>query len=150
VQLPEREDINEWLAVNTVDFFNQINLLYGSITEFCTPKSCPVMAAGPKYEYLWADGAKIKRPIKVPHTHTHTPHPHTHARMVAWLTCVLLCGGALGTGLGARVCRLPDDMGAGHPRRRGHLPLTRRRSLSAQLPVRSVSLHHFHWNRPFG
>jgi hypothetical protein len=86
VQLPEREDINEWLAVNTVDFFNQINLLYGSITEFCTPKSCPVMAAGPKYEYLWADGAKIKRPIKVPHTHTHTPHthaPHTHARMVA-------------------------------------------------------------------
>jgi len=65
VQLPEREDINEWLAVNTVDFFNQINLLYGSITEFCTPKSCPVMAAGPKYEYLWADGAKIKRPIKV-------------------------------------------------------------------------------------
>jgi len=29
VQLPAREDLNEWLAVNTVDFFNQINLLYG-------------------------------------------------------------------------------------------------------------------------
>eukprot|EP01089_Gocevia_fonbrunei_P019625 TRINITY_DN700_c0_g1_i1.p1 TRINITY_DN700_c0_g1~~TRINITY_DN700_c0_g1_i1.p1 ORF type:complete len:220 (-),score=44.95 TRINITY_DN700_c0_g1_i1:50-709(-) len=65
VALPEREDLNEWLAVNTVDFFNQINLLYGSITEFCTPKSCPVMSAGPKYEYLWADGEKIKKPIKV-------------------------------------------------------------------------------------
>jgi MOB kinase activator 1 len=65
VALPEREDLNEWLAVNTVDFFNQINLLYGSITEFCTPKSCPVMSAGPKYEYLWADGVKVKRPIKV-------------------------------------------------------------------------------------
>lgn len=36
-----------------------------SITEFCTPKSCPVMSAGPKYEYLWADGNKIKKPIKV-------------------------------------------------------------------------------------
>jgi len=65
VALPEREDLNEWLAVNTVDFFNQINLLYGSITEFCTPKSCPIMSAGPKYEYLWADGVKVKRPIKV-------------------------------------------------------------------------------------
>eukprot|EP01087_Luapelamoeba_hula_P019508 TRINITY_DN6464_c0_g1_i1.p1 TRINITY_DN6464_c0_g1~~TRINITY_DN6464_c0_g1_i1.p1 ORF type:complete len:242 (-),score=29.14 TRINITY_DN6464_c0_g1_i1:59-718(-) len=65
VALPETEEINEWLAVNTVDFFNQINLLYGSITEFCTPKACPVMSAGPKYEYLWADGKTIKKPIKV-------------------------------------------------------------------------------------
>jgi len=65
VVLPEREDINEWLAVNTVDFFNQVNLLYGSITEFCTPKTCEIMSAGPKYEYLWADGEQIKKPIKV-------------------------------------------------------------------------------------
>jgi len=65
VQLPPGEDPNEWLAVNIIDFFNQINLLYGSITEFCTPKSCEVMSAGPKYEYLWADGKDIKKPIKV-------------------------------------------------------------------------------------
>ena len=38
VQLPEGEDINEWIAVNTVDFFNQINMLYGTLTEFCTAK----------------------------------------------------------------------------------------------------------------
>ena len=36
--------------MNTVDFFNQINMLYGTITEFCTEESCPVMSAGPKYE----------------------------------------------------------------------------------------------------
>jgi len=65
VKLPQGEDPNEWLAVNIIDFFNQINLLYGSITEFCTPKSCPVMSAGPKYEYLWADGKDIRKPIKV-------------------------------------------------------------------------------------
>eukprot|EP01100_Stratorugosa_tubuloviscum_P000981 TRINITY_DN121_c0_g3_i4.p1 TRINITY_DN121_c0_g3~~TRINITY_DN121_c0_g3_i4.p1 ORF type:complete len:217 (+),score=89.45 TRINITY_DN121_c0_g3_i4:130-780(+) len=64
VQLPDNEDVNEWLAVNTVDFYNQISLLYGSITEFCTPQECPVMSAGPKYEYLWADGVTVKRPIK--------------------------------------------------------------------------------------
>eukprot|EP01102_Stenamoeba_stenopodia_P009798 TRINITY_DN2901_c0_g2_i1.p1 TRINITY_DN2901_c0_g2~~TRINITY_DN2901_c0_g2_i1.p1 ORF type:complete len:217 (+),score=30.23 TRINITY_DN2901_c0_g2_i1:396-1046(+) len=65
VTLPEGEDLNEWLAVNTVDFFNQINMLYGTITEFCTPQECPVMSAGPKYEYQWADGTNIKKPIKV-------------------------------------------------------------------------------------
>jgi len=64
VQLPEGEDRNEWLAVNTVDFFNQINMLYGTITEFCTPRDCPVMSAGPKYEYHWADGTQVKKAIK--------------------------------------------------------------------------------------
>merc|ERR1711991_315003 len=64
VALPPGEDLNEWLAVNTVDFFNQINLLYGSITEFCTEETCPVMSAGSKYEYHWADGVKVKKPIK--------------------------------------------------------------------------------------
>ena len=75
VRLPPGEDINEWLAVNSnilpfrlqfspnsvvplklacllcfaaVDFFNQVNLLYGTLTEFCTPESCPTMTAGPK------------------------------------------------------------------------------------------------------
>jgi len=65
VKLPDKEDLNEWLAVNTVDFFNQINLLYGSIVECCTKESCKEMNAGPKYEYLWADGDEIKKPIKV-------------------------------------------------------------------------------------
>jgi MOB kinase activator 1 len=65
VILPKGEDLNEWLAVNTVDFFNEISLLYGTITEFCTPNSCKVMSAGPQFEYLWADGVKVKKPIKV-------------------------------------------------------------------------------------
>ncbi|XP_071702699.1 MOB kinase activator-like 1A [Rutidosis leptorrhynchoides] len=65
VRLPPGEDINEWLAVNTVDFFNQVNLLYGTLTEFCTPEICPTMTAGPKYEYRWADGVQIKKPIEV-------------------------------------------------------------------------------------
>ncbi|XP_067233192.1 MOB kinase activator 1B-like isoform X4 [Chanodichthys erythropterus] len=64
VMLPDGEDLNEWVAVNTVDFFNQINMLYGTITDFCSEDSCPVMSAGPKYEYHWADGTNIKKPIK--------------------------------------------------------------------------------------
>lgn len=33
------------LGIAVVDFYNQINLLYGSITEFCSPESCPEMKA---------------------------------------------------------------------------------------------------------
>ena len=65
VELPKGEDLNEWLAVNKIEFYNDINLLYGMLIEFCTKKSCPVMSAGPKYEYLWADGANVKAPLKV-------------------------------------------------------------------------------------
>ena len=48
VQLPPGEDLNEWLAVNTVDFYNAISVLFGTLEEFCTRTSCPVMSAGPK------------------------------------------------------------------------------------------------------
>jgi len=65
VTLPEGEDMNEWLAANTVDFFNQINMLYGTLFELCTSETCPTMSAGPKYEYHWADGEVIKKAIKV-------------------------------------------------------------------------------------
>ncbi|CAE6457952.1 unnamed protein product [Rhizoctonia solani] len=65
VVLPEGEDLNEWLAVHTVDFFNHLNMLYGTVTEFCTPQQCPIMSAGPRYEYLWEDGVTYKKPTKL-------------------------------------------------------------------------------------
>lgn len=66
VALPEGEDLNEWLAVNTVDFYNAINILYATLDQYCTLRKCPVMSAGQKYEYLWADGVKVKKPQKLP------------------------------------------------------------------------------------
>jgi len=65
VALPKGEELNEWLAVNTVDFFNEISMLYGTISEYCTNSTCPVMSAGDKVQYMWADGVKVKKPIKV-------------------------------------------------------------------------------------
>lgn len=29
-----------------IAFFNQINILFGTVTEFCIPEECPVMCAG--------------------------------------------------------------------------------------------------------
>lgn len=48
VRLPEGEDIREWLAVNTVDMYNAISVLYVALGEFCTDERCKTMSAGPK------------------------------------------------------------------------------------------------------
>lgn len=63
VKLPEGEDLNEWFAVNIVDFYNQLSMLYGTITEFCTNETCPIMCAG-SYTFLWSD-AQNPTPIEV-------------------------------------------------------------------------------------
>ncbi|KAI0211553.1 MOB kinase activator 3B [Lamellibrachia satsuma] len=66
VRLPPNEDLNDWLAVHVVDFFNRINVIYGIVSEFCTERTCPTMSGGPKYEYHWCDGINYKKPTKLP------------------------------------------------------------------------------------
>ena len=66
VLLPKGEDFNDWLAVHVVDFFNRINLIYGTVCEQCTDTTCPTMSGGPKYEYLWQDGVQYKKPTHLP------------------------------------------------------------------------------------
>lgn len=65
VRLPPGENINEWLAVNAIDFFNELNLIYGAVHQDCTPESCPSMCAG-NYQYLWADETNYKTPTSLP------------------------------------------------------------------------------------
>jgi MOB kinase activator 1 len=65
VQLPEGENEDEWIAAHVQDFCTHVNLLYGMVTEYCTPKTCPIMSAGSKYEYYWSDGVKYKKPSKL-------------------------------------------------------------------------------------
>src|SRR5436189_6070522 len=61
-----------------VDFYNQINLLYGSITEFCSPQSCPEMKATDEFEYLWQDNENFKKPTKM-------PAPEYIEHLMAWV-----------------------------------------------------------------
>lgn len=65
VALPAGEDLNEWLAMKTVDLFNEVELVHGMVSDYCTDSCCSVMSAGPKYEYLWADGHEYRQPTKV-------------------------------------------------------------------------------------
>lgn len=66
VALPHGEDLNDWVAVHVVDFFNRINLIYGTVSEFCTERTCPIMSGGLRYEYRWQDGDDYKKPTKLP------------------------------------------------------------------------------------
>ena len=65
VALPDGEDLDEWLAMKSVDLFNEVELVYGTVSDYCTEASCPRMCAGRKWEYKWADGKVITRPIEV-------------------------------------------------------------------------------------
>ncbi|KNC23118.1 MOB kinase activator-like 3 [Lucilia cuprina] len=60
VRLPEGENLNDWIAVHVVDFFNRINLIYGTVSEYCNENTCPTMCGGSRYEYLWADGESVE------------------------------------------------------------------------------------------
>eukprot|EP00727_Mastigamoeba_balamuthi_P005494 m51a1_g1564 putative mob kinase activator 1a isoform x1 (212) ;mRNA; f:51918-53113 len=53
VKLPPGEDVNRWIAVNTIELYNTTLLCYGVVAEFCTTQSCPKMSAGQTVEYRW-------------------------------------------------------------------------------------------------
>ncbi|KAJ9051478.1 Maintenance of ploidy protein mob2 [Entomophthora muscae] len=65
VVLPPYVEANEWISSNLFDFFHHLNLLYGTLTDFCTLKKCPTMSGGPGVEYLWNE-PNSKKPQKLP------------------------------------------------------------------------------------
>eukprot|EP01125_Pyxidicula_operculata_P015465 TRINITY_DN524_c1_g1_i1.p1 TRINITY_DN524_c1_g1~~TRINITY_DN524_c1_g1_i1.p1 ORF type:complete len:151 (-),score=25.62 TRINITY_DN524_c1_g1_i1:249-701(-) len=40
-------------------------MLYGVVSQRCTKETCPKMNAGPRFEYLWADGKTYKAPTSL-------------------------------------------------------------------------------------
>ena len=54
VRLPEGEDRSEWLAANTVDFFNELSLLYGLVAEEAAERFTQAGEGFPQgFEYRW-------------------------------------------------------------------------------------------------
>ncbi len=89
MKLPDDEDYNDWVAVNVVDFFNRINIIYGTVCEYCTNATCPLMSGGPKFEYYWADETHKK------------PQALSAPDVSVWVCCVVvmcvvyICGSLL-------------------------------------------------------
>lgn len=65
VQLPNGLDLNEWLAYNTVSFFDHTSLLFSCVAPSCSSQ-CSQQASpnttGPSLTYTWVDekGKKVK------------------------------------------------------------------------------------------
>mmetsp|Transcript_16465 Transcript_16465/g.28746 ORF Transcript_16465/g.28746 Transcript_16465/m.28746 type:complete len:223 (+) Transcript_16465:40-708(+) len=60
VKVPEGEDVNEWIAANTVDFYNELSLLYGLAADDAKRFTKPGEGFPPNFEYRWADSATKK------------------------------------------------------------------------------------------
>ncbi|VDL91878.1 unnamed protein product [Schistocephalus solidus] len=65
VKKPADEELNDWIAVHVVDFYNRINLIYGTICDRCTAETCPRMTGGKKFEYHWRDNNRYRKPTPV-------------------------------------------------------------------------------------
>lgn len=63
VKCPSNGNLNEWLAVNCFDFFNNILLIYSAVSDLCSPTACPIMNGGPNMEYVWMEN---KKPLQLP------------------------------------------------------------------------------------
>mmetsp|Transcript_14161 Transcript_14161/g.45392 ORF Transcript_14161/g.45392 Transcript_14161/m.45392 type:complete len:223 (+) Transcript_14161:298-966(+) len=65
VRLPDDEDLFEWIAANTVDFYNEISLLYGLVVDEAQERFTQAGEGFPPgFEYRWGQG-NTKKPLRV-------------------------------------------------------------------------------------
>ncbi|KAJ2955837.1 hypothetical protein NQZ79_g8214 [Umbelopsis isabellina] len=83
IQLPSGESELDWITINLLEFFQQIMALYATISDSCSPSTCPSMTAGANYEFFWAQEGK--KPIKV-------SAPHYVDLLRTWVTSSLQDG----------------------------------------------------------
>lgn len=63
IKIPAGVPLDDWLALNIVEFYNRISLLYAPLDEIC---QCPEMTAGDNFKYYWQDDKKYKKPTSLP------------------------------------------------------------------------------------
>ncbi|XP_077289372.1 MOB kinase activator 2 isoform X3 [Arctopsyche grandis] len=66
VEIPSGIDYNEWLASHTLALFDHVNLIYGTLSEFCTATSCPDMSGPGNRAYPWFDEKGKKTRVAAP------------------------------------------------------------------------------------
>ena len=62
VSCPTGAKSTDWITVHIIDFLNQLREIVSASSNICTHDTCPVMNAGSRYQYLWAD-EEIVQPI---------------------------------------------------------------------------------------
>jgi len=74
-EVPEGLDPNEWLALHTIGFFEHINLLYGTVSEFCNLSTCPDMVAPSNSSACFLHPYNYPQYQTLPMGHHSHPHP---------------------------------------------------------------------------
>ncbi|XP_051952667.1 MOB kinase activator 2-like [Xyrauchen texanus] len=59
---PHGLDQQEWIATNTVAFFQHVTLLFSALSDFCSTTACPTAKSSRNILYEWTDeqGKKLK------------------------------------------------------------------------------------------
>ncbi|KCV72649.1 hypothetical protein H696_00230 [Fonticula alba] len=71
-----------WILQPPIDFFNQLNLIYGSLVGICTASTCATMSAGKRHEYRWADDVSTAKPVRL-------SAPEYMDRLLSWVQSLL-------------------------------------------------------------
>jgi len=66
VQLPAYVDYNEWLASHTQSFVENINIVYGCLSDYCLPSVCATMNGPGNVKYQWIDDKNRKCKCSAP------------------------------------------------------------------------------------
>jgi MOB kinase activator 1 len=64
VRVPKGASLDEWLALNTMEIFEELTMLTGALHGICTDERCPRMCAGRRL-YSWGEGAKAREPSRL-------------------------------------------------------------------------------------
>ncbi|KAK8808863.1 hypothetical protein WA538_002232 [Blastocystis sp. DL] len=65
VRLPPGVNEYAWIYDKAQFFTEECQLLWESVSDFCNPRTCPEMTAGPHYTYLWTD-QYTREPVSMP------------------------------------------------------------------------------------
>uniref|UniRef100_A0A2K6MD04 MOB kinase activator 3A n=1 Tax=Rhinopithecus bieti TaxID=61621 RepID=A0A2K6MD04_RHIBE len=60
------EDLTTGWLFTWIDFFNRVNLIYGTISDGCTERPAPSCRGAPSTEYRWAGRDKFRKPRRSP------------------------------------------------------------------------------------
>lgn len=83
VACPAGEDHNEWLAMHVVDFYNEITLLYGIVSERDTEEKYPIMGAG-KHKCVTHCHRMRSSPCLSPHLTIFLSHSSAASHRYLW------------------------------------------------------------------
>lgn len=85
VKLPPGEELNEWIAANTVDFYNELSLMWGIICDVGVPPMEPGEGFPPGFQYLRSASTPTAAMLFKNNTNTSCSGPEYIDFVMSWV-----------------------------------------------------------------